>query len=89
MPQLLFALGLAICVAAVSAAEAGDAVVADEFERQRVVSDCDAYGAGFARLPGTSTCVRVSGQVRFEKRYSKSSNGGGGQVRMDFETRSD
>lgn len=74
-----------------STAQAGDAVVPDEFEQQQQAVDaCDAYGTGFARLPGTNTCARVSGHVRVEKSYSN--RGGsrtGGQTVLDFETRSD
>ena len=38
------------------------------FERAPLPSEgamepCPAYGAGFARIPGTSTCIRVSGRV--------------------------
>lgn len=75
--------------AAATLARAEDAVIADEFEQQQAAGACDAYGPGFAKLPGTDTCLRVSGQVRIEKRYSNRSGGLGGQTRLDFETRSD
>lgn len=58
-------------------AHAGNAIVADEFEQRRNVEACDAYGAGFARLPGTDTCVRVGGKIRYEKSVSKQSDSGG------------
>lgn len=82
---------LAACTAMIAAgvAHAEDAVVPDEFEQRQAVDACDAYGAGFAKLPGTNTCVRVSGHVRFEKRYSNKSSGFGGQTVLDFETRTD
>jgi hypothetical protein len=83
------ALGVAVSLAVASAARAEDAVVPDEFEQRQAVDACDAYGTGFAKLPGTDTCVRVSGHVRVEKRYSKRSSGFGGQTVLDFETRSD
>jgi hypothetical protein len=39
---------------------------------------CAAHGAGFAPVPGTDTCVRVSGRVRGEADAgSKRSIGGG------------
>lgn len=72
-----------------SAAHAGNAVVPDEFEQQQTVNACDVYGTGFAKLPGTDTCVKVSGQVRFEKRYSSGGSSTGGRTTLDFETRSD
>lgn len=49
--------------------------VADEWEQQQAVGACDAYGAGFAKLPGTDTCAVVSGEVRYEKRFSNSRPG--------------
>lgn len=71
-------------------ARAEDAVVPDEFEQQQSVGACDAYGTGFAKLPGTDTCARVSGYLRYEKSYSNrgGTRNGGGAV-LDFETRSD
>jgi len=84
-------LALAVCTAFIVAgmAHAEDAVVPDEFEQQQSVDAFDAYGSGFAKLPGTNACVRVSGHVRFEKRYSNKSSSVGGQTVLDFETRSD
>jgi hypothetical protein len=71
-------------------AYAEDAVVPDEFERQQqAVGACDAYGTGFFMLPGTGTCARVSGHVRYEKSFSKGGSGSGGQTTLDFETRRD
>jgi hypothetical protein len=67
-------------------AHAGMAVVPDEFElQQQTGGPCDAYGTGFFLMPGTQTCARVSGQMRYEKHFSK---GSGGQTMLDFETRS-
>lgn len=80
---------LALPFAMAGAAAAGDAVVPDEFEQQQAVDACDTYGQGFAKLPGTSTCMRVSGQVRFENRLSNRSSATGGRTQLDFETRSD
>lgn len=83
-------LGLAASLAAALPAHAEDAVVPNEFEQQQqAIGACDAYGTGFAKLPGTNTCVRVSGQVRVEQRYSNRSSRLGGQTTLDFETRSD
>lgn len=83
-----FALGAVAALAVISAAHAEDAVVANEFEQQQAVGACDAYGTGFAKLPGTNTCARVSGQVRYEKHFSGSDNSGG-RTTLTFETRSD
>lgn len=72
----------------VPTAHAEDAIVPDEFEQQQSVGACDYLGAGFALLPGTGTCARVSGKVSVEKGFSNRSNRSGGQVQLDFETRS-
>lgn len=89
MIRRYLASGLAAFFAMAPIAHAEDAVVPDEFEQQQAVGACDTHGAGFARLPGTDICARVSGHVRFEKRYSNRSSGFGSQTTLDFETRSD
>ena len=38
------------------------------------VKICDAYGAGFFYIPGTDTCLRVSGRVRGEYTYIPAGN---------------
>lgn len=38
---------------------------------------CASYGAGFARLSGTSTCVKISGNLQADG-YNQSSSGGAG-----------
>ncbi|GJD57471.1 porin [Methylobacterium dankookense] len=54
--------------AAVAAAQAADLPVkkAAPIEYVRV---CSAYGAGFFYIPGTDTCLRLSGRARFEYGY--------------------
>lgn len=89
MPSYRQAAGFLAAFLIAGVAHAGDAVVPDEFDQPRSVRACDGYGAGFTQLPGTTTCVKVSGQVRFEKRYSNRGGGTGGQTQLDFETRSD
>ncbi|MGV3550804.1 porin [Rhizobium sp.] len=69
-------------------AHAEDAVVPNEFEQRQTVGACDYLGAGFAPLPGTGTCARVGGKVSVETGFSNRSNRSGGQVQLDFETRS-
>ena len=83
------ALGAVTLLALASRAHAEDAIVPDEFEQQERVRACDAHGAGFAKLPGTNTCVKVSGQMRYEKRFLSLPGRSGGQMTLDFETRSD
>lgn len=56
-------LGSAAAMIAVTGARAADVVVVEP-EPVEYVRVCDAYGAGFYYIPGTETCLRVSGYVR-------------------------
>ncbi len=58
--------GCAVAMATVSSAHAADAIVAAEPEPLSYVRICDAYGVGYFYIPGTETCLRVSGKVRTE-----------------------
>ncbi len=70
-------LGSAAAFAAVGAAHAADLPVkkAVPIEYVRV---CTAYGAGFFYIPGTDTCLRISGRARFEGGYMPSNSRGTG-----------
>ncbi|QND52452.1 porin [Phyllobacterium sp. 628] len=57
-------LGSAAALVAVTGARAADAVVVAEPEAVEYVRVCDAYGAGFFYIPGTETCLKISGYVR-------------------------
>jgi len=59
-------LGSAAALAVVSGAQAADAVVAAEPEPMEYVKVCDAYGAGYFYIPGTETCLKIGGRVRFD-----------------------
>lgn len=57
---------------------------------------CNAYGAGFFYIPGTDTCLRISGRARFQMLYQTSHirNGSGGDstgyqglARFNFDAR--
>jgi len=54
-------------VAAANPAQAADLPVAPE--PVDYVRICDAYGARFYYIPGTETCLRVGGRVRFDTRF--------------------
>ena len=56
----------AAALAAVSGAQAADAIVAAEPEAVEYVRVCDAYGTGYFYIPGTETCLKVGGYLRFE-----------------------
>jgi len=56
-------LGSAAAMFAVTGAYAADIIVAEP-EPVEYVRVCDAYGAGYFYIPGTQTCMRISGYVR-------------------------
>ena len=62
-------LGSAAALAAVSGAHAADAIVAAEPEPMEYVRVCDAFGTGYFYIPGTETCLKVGGYVRFDAQY--------------------
>ena len=87
-------LGSAAALAVVSGAQAADAVVAAEPEPMEYVKVCDAYGTGFFYIPGTETCLKVSGQVRYEKRFDKVGNAATtydnhSRIRLNVEAKND
>ena len=59
-------LGSAAAFVAVSGARAADAVVIAEPEPMEYVRVCDTYGVGFYYIPGTETCLKVSGYFRYD-----------------------
>ncbi len=59
-------LGSAAALVAATGAQAADAIVAPEPEAVEYVRVCDAYGAGYFYIPGTETCLRVHGYVRYD-----------------------
>ncbi len=59
-------LGSAAALIAVSGARAADAVVVAEPEPAQYVKICDVYGAGYFYIPGTETCLRIGGYVRYD-----------------------
>ncbi|MEW9615912.1 porin [Shinella sp. S4-D37] len=59
-------IGSAAALAAVSGAQAADAIVAAEPEPMEYVRVCDAFGTGYFYIPGTETCLQIGGYVRFQ-----------------------
>ncbi|WP_337181758.1 porin, partial [Shinella sp.] len=57
---------------AVSGAQAADAIVAAEPEPMEYVRVCDAFGTGFFYIPGTETCLKIGGFVRFQTSFGRS-----------------
>lgn len=58
-------LGSAAALVAVSGARAADAIFAEP-EPVEFVRVCDVYGSGFFYIPGTETCLRIGGEVRYQ-----------------------
>ena len=68
-------LGSAAALAAVSGAHAADAIVAAEPEPMEYVRVCDAFGTGYFYIPGTETCLSISGYVRTQVEWDDSNPG--------------
>ncbi|MBB4004277.1 MAG: porin [Aurantimonas endophytica] len=59
-------LGSAAALVAVTGARAADVIVPVAPEPTDYVRVCDVYGSGFFYLPGTETCMKIGGYVRFK-----------------------
>jgi hypothetical protein len=66
MRKSLFATALAVPALSYGSAYAADAVVVAEPEPAEYVRVCDVFGTGFFYIPGTETCLRVGGYVRYD-----------------------
>jgi hypothetical protein len=66
-------IGSAAALAAVSGAQAADAIVAAEPEPMEYVRVCDAFGTGYFYIPGTETCLQISGYVRYQMNFAQDS----------------
>ncbi|RFC69149.1 MULTISPECIES: porin [Mesorhizobium] len=70
-------LGSAAALVAVSGARAADAVeVVAEPEPMEYVRVCDTYGTGYFYIPGTETCLRIGGYVRYDMSVGDGPYGG-------------
>jgi len=59
-------LGSAAALTVVSGAQAADAIMAAAPEPVEYVRVCDAFGTGYFYIPGTETCLKLSGYVRVD-----------------------
>jgi len=87
-------IGSAAAFAAVSGAQAADAIVAAEPEPMEYVRVCDAFGTGFFYIPGTETCLKIGGFVRFQTSFGPKQSGAsdwdaGTLVDINFDARND
>ncbi|OKP63695.1 hypothetical protein BTE77_35385 [Ensifer adhaerens] len=64
-------LASAAALAAVSSAQAADAIVAYEPEPMEYVRVCDAFGTGYFYIPGTETCLKIGGFIRFQTSFGR------------------
>ncbi|MEO5757387.1 MAG: porin [Mesorhizobium sp.] len=65
MPINKLLLCSAAALVAATGARAADAVVVAEPEPAEYVRICDVYGTGYFYIPGTETCLRIGGSVRY------------------------
>ncbi|MBT1155256.1 porin [Aminobacter anthyllidis] len=85
-------LGSAAALLAVSGARAADAVVVAEPEPMEYVRICDVYGAGFYYIPGTETCLKIGGLVRYQIDWDSEADDGWRKTalfRLKFDARSE
>lgn len=73
-------LASAAVLLAVSSAQAADAIVAAEPEPVDYVRVCDAFGTGYFYIPGTETCLKIGGYLRFQVSFGPDEVNG----RQDF-----
>ncbi|EHS52503.1 porin [Rhizobium sp. PDO1-076] len=86
-------LGSAAALAVVSGAQAADAIVAAEPEPMEYVRVCDAFGTGYFYIPGSETCLKISGYVRFQTEFSDNGDDSDWNMRtrakLNFEAKND
>ncbi|WP_169054194.1 porin [Nitratireductor sp. XY-223] len=84
-------LGSAAAMLAVSGASAADAIVAAEPEPVEYVRVCDAFGAGYFYIPGTETCLKISGFVRMDINFNSNNDSYTTNVRgrVNFQAKED
>ena len=56
---------------------------------EAAAESCPSQGAGFIRIPGTATCIRLSGRVRAGIDAGSSGTTAPGQSRIAVDTRSE
>ncbi|MBX3529865.1 MAG: porin [Rhizobiaceae bacterium] len=59
-------IGSAALATASTGAMAADAIVVADPEPMEYVRICDVYGAGFFYIPGTETCLKIGGYMRYQ-----------------------
>jgi hypothetical protein len=75
-------LGAGLATVAISGSYAADLPMAEPVEYVKV---CDTYGKGYFYIPGTDTCLKVSGLVRMDAKWEED-DGTVGEAGNDFYT---
>lgn len=90
---LLTILGSSAALLVAYSANAADAVMPAEAapDATSYVQVCDAFGAGFFYIPGTETCLKLSGAVSFSAGHDTlaKENFAGAEAYFDIDTKSD
>ena len=68
-------IGSAALAAAATGAKAADPIIVPEPEPMEYVRVCDVYGAGFFYIPGTETCLKIGGMVRYQINWNENDDG--------------
>ncbi|MDJ1462179.1 porin [Nitratireductor sp. GZWM139] len=68
-------IGSAALAAAATGAKAADPIIVPEPEPMEYVRVCDVYGAGFFYIPGTETCLKIGGMVRYQINWDENDDG--------------
>jgi hypothetical protein len=91
MKKLTFLIGSILSASVSGAAWSADAVVVPEPEPVEYVRVCDMYGAGFFYIPGTETCLAISGYVWFQLGFDSTTDWYAAQVRtrVNFDARNE
>lgn len=61
-----------VSLAIAQSAAAANPTIAAEPEPVEYVRVCDAFGTGYFYIPGTETCLKISGYVRFDNMFGES-----------------
>src|SRR5690606_5122692 len=78
-------LGSAVASVAFTGAQAADAIFVPEPEPMEYVRVCDVYGAGFFYIPGTETCLKIGGYVRYQINWDEGDDGWRKQSRANLQ----
>jgi hypothetical protein len=79
-------IGSAAALAAATGAQAADAIIAAEPEPMEYVRVCDAFGTGYFYIPGTETCLQISGYVRFQTSFLQDALTTDGEIEDGYRT---